>query len=192
MKRSTVLKALVGAVLVGGLSGGCLSTVCERETPAAISFGRTSLQTTALVEAVRALKGTRVEAINGTYKETGFQAQCVMKGDGEKLTVVFLAPQMRLVTIAVTAPHAIRSERAPQIPAAFEPEYALVDLAFVNLPLETLRRAVAPQLSVEEEKGVRRIRAADGRLVAELSENADGSRRYRQAVFGYEYVIRSL
>ena len=131
-----------GLLLSLTLCAGC-ATTCVRETPRAVRLGTARVETTALVEALRTqVKGTRVQALNGAWRDQVFQAQCVLKGDGETLTVVFLAPQMRLVTIAVTKPHAIRCERAPRIPSAFEPEYALADLAFVNLDAATLRRAV--------------------------------------------------
>jgi len=148
------------------------------------------VETTALVEALLAQQGVKVQAVNGSYRDEVFQANCVLKSDGEKLTAVFLTPVMRLVTITVTKPHAIHCERAPQIPRAFEPEYALIDLAFVNLPPATLRRCVEPQLRVEERKDGVRITAAEGTPIAELRIQADGSRVYRNVVFGYEYVLR--
>lgn len=181
---------LVGAVCL--LGGGCLSSQVAREEPVTVSFGDVELETTALVEALLAQKGTHVQAVNAQYKEDGFQAQCVRKSDGEKLTVVFLAPQMRLVTITVTKPHAIQYERAPQIPSVFEPEYALTDLAFVNLPVATLRKALGSALRVEETEDARQFWTPDGRLVAELRTDIDGARIYRNAVFGYLYQLSDL
>ena len=173
------------------LGAGCATTT-DRAAPVPVSLKGVQLPTTALVEALLAEKGTRVQAVNGTYRDDAFQAHCVMKGDGEKLTVVFLAPQLRLVTIDVTKPHAIHCERAPQIPAAFEPEYALVDLAFVNLPLDRLRASVSPVLTVVEDGNVRRISAADGSPVAELTTAEDGTLSYRNCVYGYSYTLKNL
>lgn len=190
------LRFKVSSLLIGLLaSAGCLmsSVPTERPAPIVVSLKGTQLETTALVEALMSETGTRIEAVNATYKNDAFQAQCVLKSDGEKLTVVFLAPQMRLVTITVTKPHAIRCEKAPQIPRLFEPEYALVDLAFINLPLAKLQAAVAPTLKVEETAGVRCIRrASDGLVVAELRATAAGERQYRQLVFGYEYLLKEV
>lgn len=191
LQRVGILFSLVGLLACAG----CLmpSAPTERSAPIAVSLKGTRLETTALVEALMSETGTRIEAINAVYKNEAFQAQCVLKSDGEKLTVVFLAPQMRLVTITVTKPHAIWCEKAPQIPRLFEPEYALVDLAFINLPRTKLQAAVAPTLKVEEAGGVRCIRrASDGLVVAELRTTAAGERRYRQAVFGYEYQLKEV
>lgn len=177
--------------LLALLAGGCATTL-ERDTPQAIRLGEAKLETTALVEALLARKGTTIQAVNGSWRDQTFQAQCVMKGDGEKLTVVFLAPQMRLVTITVTKPHAIRYERAPRIPSVFEPEYALADLAFVNLETETLKRAVAPALRVADDGGTRRIETTSGEGVAEVVRNADGTRTFKNLLHGYTYELKSV
>ena len=98
------------------------------------------------------------------------------------------------MTINLERPHALRCERAPQIPSAFEPENALLDLAFVNLPVDELRRSLSPALRVEENAdGARKLFAPDGTLVAELAAaGADGVRKYRNAIYGYEYEIREI
>jgi len=173
------------------VAAGC-STVLERETPIPVRMAESTLDTTALVEALRVRAGTTVQALNGSWREHAFQAQCVMKGDGETLTVVFLAPQMRLVTITVTRPHALRCERAPRIPAAFEPEYALVDLAFVNLGTDDLRRAVGSSLCVTDDGVTRRVATPSGTVVAELVRSADGTRRYRNLLHGYAYELKTI
>ena len=140
----------VAFLLAATLLAGC-STTLVREKPESVRVADgVQLATTSLVEALLGFKGTRVQAANGAWKDQVFSAQCVLNGDGEKLTAVFLAPQLRLLTITLTKPHTITCERAPQVPRAFEPEYALADLAYVNLDTETLRRAVAPTLSVED------------------------------------------
>lgn len=170
---------------------GC-STTLVRETPQPVRMGDTQVETTSLVEALLARKGTLVQAINGAWRDQTFQAQCVMKGDGESLKVVFLAPQMRLVTITVTRPHAIRYERAPRIPAAFEPEYALADLAFVNLETEPLRRAVGSALQVEDDGTVRRVKTSAGEDVAEVIRNADGTQTFKNLLHGYRYELKTV
>lgn len=179
------------AIFLAVLLAGC-ATVVEREAPLAVRVGEARLETTALVEALLARKGTRVQAINGCWKENAFQAQCAAKSDGETLTVVFLAPQMRLVTITVTKPHAVRCERAPNIPKAFEPEFALVDLAFVNLDAETLRRVVGRALRVEDDGTTRRIAAPDGEALAEVVRRGGGCISFRNLVHGYEYELRDI
>lgn len=158
----------------------------------AVRVGETKLETTALVEALLARRGTTVQAINGTWKEHAFQAQCVMKGDGETLTVVFLAPQMRLVTITVTKPHAVRCERAPNIPQAFEPEFALVDLAFVNLDAATLRRVVGGALRVDDDGATRRISSPGGEPLAEVVRRNGEEVTFRNPVHGYTYELKTL
>lgn len=173
------------------LVGGCTTTL-ERAAPQAVRLGEANLETTALVEALLARKGTTVQAVNGSWRDQTFQAQCVMKGDGEKLTVVFLAPQLRLVTITVTKPHAIRYERAPRIPSVFEPEYALADLAFVNLDAETLRRAVSPALRVVDDGVRRRIETSAGEGVAEVVRTASGTKTFKNLLHGYQYELKNI
>lgn len=181
-----------GFLLSLALCAGC-ATTCVRETPRAVRLGTARVETTALVEALRTqVKGTRIQALNGAWRDQVFQAQCVLKGDGEMLTVVFLAPQMRLVTIAVTKPHAIRCERAPRIPSAFEPEYALVDLAFVNLETATLRRAVGTALTIDDDGAARRIFTPSGEPVAEVLRRADGTIQFRNLLHGYSYTLKQI
>ena len=178
-------------LLAAALLAGC-STTLVRETPERVRVADgVQLETTPLVEALLGFKGTRVQAANGAWKDKVFSAECVLKGDGEKLTAVFLAPQLRLLTITLTKPHTITCERAPQVPRAFEPEYALADLAYVNLDAETLRRAVSPALRVEDDGTTRRIRA-DGELVAEVVRRANGDVDFRNARYGYSYTLRSV
>ena len=178
-------------LLAAALLAGC-STTLVRERPASVRVADgVQLETTPLVEALLEFKGTRVQAANGSWKDQVFSAQCVLKGDGEKLTVVFLAPQLRLLTITLTKPHTVTCERAPQVPRAFEPEYALADLAYVNLDAETLRRAVAPVLRVEDDGTTRRIRAGDT-LVAEIVRHANGDIDFKNLRHGYSYTLRPV
>ena len=178
-------------LLAAALLAGC-STTLVRETPVPVrAADGVLLETTPLVEALLGLKGTRVQAANGSWKDQVFSAQCVLKGDGEKLTAVFLAPQLRLLTITLTKPHTVTCERAPQVPRVFEPEYALVDLAFVNLDAETLRRAVAPALRVEDDGTTRRVFAGNT-PVAEVVHRANGDIDFKNLRHGYSYTLRPV
>ena len=180
----------VAFLLAAALLAGC-STTLVREKPESVRVADgVQLATTSLVEALLGFKGTRVQAANGAWKDQVFSAQCVLNGDGEKLTAVFLAPQLRLLTITLTKPHTITCERAPQVPRAFEPEYALADLAYVNLDTEALRRAVAPTLDVEDDGTTRRIRAGDA-LVADVVRRPNGDVDFRNVRYGYSYTLRN-
>ena len=178
-------------LLAAALLAGC-STTLVRDAPVSVRVADgVQLETIPLMEALLEFKGTRVQAANGSWKDQAFSAQCVLKGDGEKLTAIFLAPQFRLLTITLTKPHTIACERAPQVPRAFEPEYALVDLAFVNLDAETLHRAVVPALRVEDDGTTRRIRAGDT-LVAEIVRRANGDIDFNNLRHGYSYTLRPV
>jgi len=171
------------------LLAGC-STTFVRETPVHVRVADgVSLDATPVVEALLGLKGTHIQAANGTWKDQVFSVQCVLKGDGEKLTAVFLAPQLRLLTVTLTKPHTITCERAPQIPRAFEPEYALADIAYVNLDAETLRRAVSPTLRVEDDGTTRRVFAGKT-PVAEVVRRANGDIDFKNLRHGYSYTLR--
>ena len=170
---------------------GCGTTVV-RDTPQPVRVADGAvIDSTPLVEALLAKTGTTVQAVSGTWKDNSFAAEVVMKGDGQKFTAVFLAPQMRLATIVLTRPHTIRYERASQIPRMFEPEYALADLAFANLDVASLRAAVAPALAVEDDGSVRRILAGKT-PVADLTRNADGTATFRNLVHGYTYTLKNV
>ena len=178
-------------LLAAALLAGC-STTLVRDAPVSVRVADgVQLETTPLVEALLGFKGTRVQAVNGSWKDQVFSAQCVLKGDGEKMTAIFLAPQFRLLTITLTKPHTVTCERAPQVPRAFEPEYALVDLAFVNLDAEILRRAVASALRVEDDGTTRRISAGDT-LVAEIVRRANGDIDFKNLRHGYSYTLRPV
>ena len=184
--RPPIILGLLTALLCG-----CQSVVV-RETPHPVRVADgVQIDSAPLVEALLARTGTVVQAVSGNWKENAFAAEVVMKGDGQQLTAIFLAPQMRLATITLTRPHTIRFERAAQIPRMFEPEYALADLAFVNLPAPALRRAVAPSLRVEDDGATRRIFAGDT-PVADLVTNPDATRTFRNLVHGYTYTLKTI
>ncbi len=177
--------SVVAALAVAGCS-----TTLVRDRPNAVSFRSLApIETAPLAEALLDLHGVRAQAIEGAWKENAFAAEVVMKGDGSRFTAVFLAPQMRLATLTLERPHSIRFERAPQIPRSFEPEYLIADLAFINLETEVLRRAFGSGAIVSDDGRVRRVAAADGSPIAELVRSEDGSLRYRNLVYGYDYSI---
>ena len=182
---------LLALLLAALLVAGCSTTVVH-DRPTSVHLGGTVLDATPLVEALLAQKGTRVQAVEGAWRDRTFQAQCVIKGDGEKLTVVFLAPQVRLVTITVEKPHVVRCERVPQIPQSFEPEYALADLAFVNLETDVLRRALAPTHRVETNGTTRRILTNAGAAVAEVERRGEGTVVFRNLEHGYAYTLKTI
>ncbi|MGN0853165.1 MAG: DUF3261 domain-containing protein [Kiritimatiellia bacterium] len=178
-------------VVLAAAFGGC-QTVVERERPNAIRFREAEpVAMTALVEALLDLKGVCVQSLEGEWNDTAFAARMVLKGDGQTASLVFVAPQMRLATVTLTRPHAVRFERVPQIPQSFEPEYLLADFAFVNLDVGSLRRACDGGLEVFDDGRVRRIALKGGRPLAELTRGADGVWRYRNLVYGYGYAIRT-
>ena len=185
------MKPAIFLGLMSALLCGCQSVVVrEAPQPVRVADGVT-IDSAPLVEALLARTGTVVQAVSGNWKENAFAAEVVIKGDGRQLTAIFLAPQMRLATITLTHPRTIRFERAAQIPRMFEPEYALADLAFVNLDAPTLRRAVAPALRVEDDGATRRIFAGET-PVAELATNPDATRTFRNLVHGYTYTLKSI
>ena len=184
--RLTIFLGLLSVLLCG-----CQSIVVrDAPQPVRVVDG-VMIDSAPFVEALLARTGTVVQAISGSWKENVFAAEVVMKGDGQQLTAIFLAPQMRLATITLTRPHTIRYERAAQIPRMFEPEYALVDLAFVNLDAQTLHNAVSPTLRVEDDGTARHIFA--GNIpVADLVTNPDATRTFRNLVHGYTYTLKTV
>ena len=171
---------------------GC-STTLVREEPLSIRLGETGVRCAAapLAEALLKRRGTVVQSIQGSRKENVFSAECVMKGEKDRFTAIFLAPQMRLATLTITPPHTLTFDRARQIPDAFEPEYALFDLAVVNLPIEDLKRSLGDGMSVVERDGVRTIYAA-GVPVAVRTMLHDGSIRYKNIPLEYSYTVKEL
>ena len=170
---------------------GC-QTVVERERPNDIRYRNAApVEMTALVEALLDLKGVCVQSVEGSWKDHAFAAQMVMKGNGEKTTLVFLAPQMRLATVTLTRPHALKFEHVPQIPQAFEPEYMLADFAFINLETDVLRRVCGSQLKIVDDGTRRTIALMDGTSLAELTHQTDGTMCYRNRIYGYEYVLQT-
>ena len=180
---------LFAAAALAGLCGCQTAVVRDAPRPVRVAEG-TVLDAAPIVEALLAQTGTVTQAVSGAWRDNAFAAEVVMRGDGQRFTAIFLAPHMRLATITLTRPHAIRYERAAQVPEMFEPEYALADLAFVNLDTPSLRRA-APGLRIEDDGATRRIFAGSSPL-AERRLLPGGDLRFRNLVHGYEYTIRPV
>ncbi len=170
---------------------GCSTGSVVRECPNVVEFAPSSpLDMAPMVAALIAdVRGTRVEHVSGCWNGSPLVADVVMKGDGETLSIVFLCQQMRMVTITLTRPNALRYERAPSVPAMFEPEYALADLGFTRLGVGALRGVCGGSLDVSDDGVHRRISLPGGRLVAEIERLADGSVSFRNHLHGYEYTI---
>jgi len=183
--------------LVAAVCAGCSTTVV-RSAPKAVAVSngaKTDMK--AVAEALLDFKGTKLQAVLGNWKENVFSAEFVMKGDGDTLTIAVIAPAMRLATITLSRPHSLRYERARQIPAAFEPEYVLFDLAVVNLETDVLSRALGPDFSVYDD-GTNRVvslRSKDsknGDPVSMLVRKKDGTMQFYNLKLTYEYTITAL
>lgn len=185
------MKKIWTGLVLALLMVGC-QTVRERAEPLPIRLGGHELPTASLVEALRTLPGTRVQAVEGSWGDRNFQCTCVLKGDGTNLTAVVVSAQVRILTITLTPPHAIRCDQVPQIPRAFEPEYALVDFACVNLDTATLQRVLAPVGRVTDDGTTRSILTASGELYARYTRDATGGGTFENLFAHYTYRIKNL
>ena len=183
---------LAVVLLAGLLLAGC-STTLVREEPKTIRLGETgvSCAIAPLVEALLAQRGTAVHAIQGNWKDHAFVAESVTKGEEGRFTAIFLAPQMRLATITLTPPHTITFDRARSIPSAFEPEYALFDLAVINLPPDVLRRVLGGGFVVAVRGDVREV-SAGGTPIAVRTALPDGTVRYENKALDYTYTLKEV
>lgn len=172
-------------LIAAALLAGCASTI-RRETPLAVSPAPgMTLETAPFAESLLAqTHGTSVDTLVGAWKENAFSAECVMKGDGEKLTIVFLAPQMRLGTLVLERPHMLAWTPSPRIPRVFEPEYLLLDLAFAKLDPETFRRALPAGYAFEASTAGRTLKSSDGTILLTLTGH-----ELVNPVRGYRYTI---
>ena len=172
--------------LLALLGCGCATTEVVREAP----------ENVAVADALLAnVKGTLIQTVEGAWKDEAFAAECVLKGDGEKFTAVLLAPQMRLATLTLEQPHTLRWERAPQLPAALDPEYVVFDLALVCLPTDVLTQALGEDYRVDETPDGNRRRVVttkDGRLHSVRQKLPDGGIYFRNAEYGYEFTARAV
>lgn len=188
----TMFKFLLVFLLMVVVWAGC-STTLVREEPETIRVGEAGLPCAMapLAEALLAQHGTTVSAVNGNWKDHVFSAECVLKGEEGRFTVVFLAPQMRLATLTITPPHTITFERARALPAAFEPEYALFDIAVVNLPANVLRKSLGTSFVVSE-TGATRTVLAHGVPVARRQKMPNGLVHYDNLSLGYSYDLKEV
>lgn len=164
---------------------GCSTTVI-REKP----------RNAAVAEALLAhVRGTDVQMVEGAWKDEPFVFECVLKGDGKTLSAVILAPHVRLATLTISQPHAIRWERAPQVPAALDPEFVAFDMALAFLPTAELGKAIGESWQVAETADGKRRTVSEARSGALRSVRQilpDGSIYLRNARFGYEMTIRTI
>ena len=188
---------LAALALVAAFCAGC-STTLERDTPKTIAVADgAKADMTAIAEALLDLKGTKLQGVVGNWKENVFSAEFVMKGDGETMTIAVIAPAMRLATITLSRPHALRYERIRKIPAAFDPEYVLFDLAIVNLETDVLARALGPGFTVYDD-GTNRVvslpskDSKPGDPVSMLVRNKDGTMQFYNLKLTYEYTVTPL
>ena len=170
---------------------GCATTQ-SRENPINVNIAESvGFDPTPLCIALFDLKGVKTQAIAGNWKDNNFTASCVMKGENEKFTIVFSAPQMRLVTIELTKPHTLTWKKAPQIPNAFEPEYAICDVAFANLETSALKKALGKNFSVVDD-GIKRVISVGQKEIAILERSQAGSMKFTNPLRGYSYTIQNL
>ena len=165
---------------------GCSTTKVVREVP----------DNVAVAEALLAgVNGTLIQTVEGAWKDEAFAAECVIKGDGTTFTAVLLSPQMRLATLTIEAPHAVRWERAPQLPASLDPEYVMLDLALVILPTAMLVETLGDGYRVDETPDGKRRRVVDvkkGKLQSVRQMLPDGGIYFRNAEYGYEFTVRAV
>ncbi len=167
------------------LACGC-STVVVREEP------RDAALAEALLSEVR---GTRVQMVEGSWKDEPFALECVLKGDGERFAAVLLAPHVRLATLTVERPHTMRWERAPQVPSALDPECVMFDMALALLSTRALERALGDGFAVDETADGRRrqVSTSDGGGLHSVRQVLpDGSIHFRNARHGYEVTVRTV
>lgn len=191
----TALAAALAVALLGAVAfvSGCASAPLVRETPEPIELLGVEVETEPLTRALLAeIRGVHAVSLQGTWNnDSPFSAECVLKGDDDTLTAVFLAPQMRLATLRLRRPCSLEWERSPLVPEAFQPEYAIFDLAAFHLPAVALRRALGPAFVVEEVGGVRRV-TRRGAPVVSVTRLPDGGTKLENFLWRYEYVAREM
>jgi len=168
MRFATLLVIAIAAA-------GCSTTCVVRDEPLRISVAPgTEIDAAPIAEALLAHeRGVSAEALDVTWKDNAFTAEAVVKGDGERLSLVLLAPQMRLATLTLEKPHRIVWERHRRVPSALEPEYALAEAAFVRLPAKKLSDALGKNFTVEDD-GKRRVILHGGREIRTLERREGG------------------
>ena len=165
---------------------GCSTMEIVRKEPENVAIAEAILDN---------VKGRHIQMVEGDWKDEAFAVECVLKGDGKRFTAVLLAPQMRLVTLSIERPHTIRWERAPQIPAALDPEYVMFDLALVSLPTKTLADALGEGYRVDETADGKRRIVVDmksGKRQSVRQVLPDGSIYLRNVQYGYEFTVKAI
>ena len=179
------MRRFINLFLLFALCCGC-STTEVRENPG----------NAVLAEALLAgIKGTTVQSVSGAWKDEAFAAECVLKGNGEKLTAILLAPQMRLATLTIEKPHTIRWERAARLPSSLDPEYVIFDIALISLSAAELSRALGDDYRIDETAdGKRRtvIDSKSGRLQSVRQLLPDGDVYFRNVPYGYELTVKTV
>jgi hypothetical protein len=170
---------------------GCSSTHSRQEPHNVYLSDAVGFNPAPLIESLLDVKATHVQALTGEWKGNVFSASCVIKGDGETFTAIFSAPQMRLVTITLSRPHALTWKKAPHVPNALQPEYAITDIAFAMLETDKLKSALGEGFLVEDD-GRRRCVSVNGNNLAILERLDDGEYKYTNPIRGYSYTIKDL
>ena len=179
MRRMLIVGALIA------LCFGCATVVVRErpDNPAAVEV---------LLESVR---GVTVQAVSGAWKDEAFVAECVLKGDGERLSAVLLAPQMRLATLTMEKPCRICWERSPQVPSTLDPEYVILNLALVLLPADKLAKALGDGYRIDETADGKRRTVFDvnrGELQSVRQILPTGELHFRNVVYGYEFTVKTV
>lgn len=197
---SRTIRFALAALLVA--AAGC-STVVVRDEPISVPVSGTNWESrrlgggaeiptaplvTALIEYIRS---THVQALDAVWKGKPFTAEVVIKGDGESVTIVILAPQMRLATIKLMRPHRIEYERASRIPDAFAPEYAVVDVAFALLPTQVLANVLGTSFTVKDDGRWRELLCGSD-VVRSLERRTGGEIFFVNPQAEYECTIKTL
>ena len=187
------MRAALAIVLAAVLGfSGCMSEQVVLESPRKVDIAGVEVDAAPLAEALLAeVRGVKAVSLQGSWNDNAFSAECVLKGDGEELSVVFLAPQMRLATLRLHRPCVVEWERSPMVPEAFKPEYAIFDLAVFYLPVPALRRALGPAFSVTEVGTTRRV-CHGGDAVVSIIAQKDGGAKLENALWEYEYVVKEI
>ena len=186
------MRAASAFCLAALLISGCMSEQVVLETPRSVDVAGVEVDAAPLAKALLAeVRGVKAVSLQGSWNDHAFSAECVLKGDGETLSVVFLAPQMRLATLRLRRPCALEWERSPMVPEAFKPEYAIFDLAVFHLSMPALRRALGHAFSGEEVGPSRRV-SRGGETVLSIMLQKDGGTKLENAIWGYEYVAKEI
>jgi len=179
------MRLLAILAAVAALAAGC-ATVVVRDEPRRVDVAPgAEVDSVRIAEALLdSERGTCVQALEIEWKGKAFTAEAVVKGDGKSLTVVLLAPQMRLATLIVERPHRITWRREPRVPSSFPPEYALAEVAFVHLPAEVLSSALGAEFSVADD-GRRRTVLHRGGEIRSLERREGGEMIFANKSAGY-------